>query len=57
MSTPDGVNVHGVGAQRVGHQVDFREFCLKGRHKGQAPHTQQKKLRWLEAGMTISTSA
>lgn len=57
MSTPNGVNAHGVGTQGVSHQVDFREFCLKGRHKGQALIHTKKHLHWMEAGMTISKSA
>lgn len=37
MPIPDCINVHIVGACGIGHQVDFRELCLKGQRHGQSP--------------------
>lgn len=34
MAVPYRINVHIVGAYGIGHQVDFRELCLKGQQHG-----------------------
>lgn len=52
MAAPNCINVHIVGACGVGHQVDFRELCLKGQCQGQSlnkhfkNHSDDDHSRW-----------